>query len=175
MKPTKKLPLFCITGASCVGKTTVCNELFKNEKDYIVLESDITWNDIYNTPEDDYRAYRRMWAKLCANISQIGLPCVVCGSCVPKQFESLPERELFSEIHYLAVVCGDETMVHRMTVGRNVTDEKWIASSMHFNDWLKEKHDKTRPNIHLLDTTNLTPEQAAEYVDRWIKSKLTKD
>lgn len=174
MKPTKKLPLFCITGASCAGKTTVCNELFKNEKDYIVLESDITWNDVYNTPEDDYRAYRRMWTRLCANISQIGLPCVVCGACVPKQFESLPERELFSELYYLAIVCDDETMMHRMTVGRKVTDENWINSSVQFNNWLKKSHDKTEPDIDLLDTSNLTPEQAAEYVDRWIKSKLTR-
>ena len=147
----------------------------KNETDYIVLESDIAWNDIYNTPDDDYRAYRRMWMKLCANISQIGKPCVVCGACTPKQFENLPERELFSDMYYLAVVCDDETMMQRMTVGRKVTDENWIASSMQFNNWLKENHDKTEPNIDLLDTSNLTPEQAAEYVDRWIKSKLTKD
>ena len=46
---------------------------------------------------------------------------------------------------------------------------------MQFNNWLKENHDKTEPNIELLDTSDLTPEQAAEYVDRWIKSKLTKD
>lgn len=116
-----------------------------------------------------------MWMKLCANISQIGKPCVVCGACTPKQFENLPERELFSDMYYLAVVCDDKTMMQRMTVGRKVTDENWIASSMQFNNWLKENHDKTEPNIDLLDTSNLTPEQAAEYVDRWIKSKLTKD
>lgn len=174
MKPNKKLPLFFVTGASCAGKTTVCNELFKNETDYIVLESDITWNDVYNTPEDDYRAYRRMWTRLCATISQIGLPCVVCGACTPKQFEGLPERELFSELHYLAVVCDDDTMMLRMTAGRKVTDENWIASSMQFNNWLKENYDKTEPNIELLDTSNLTPEQAAEYVDKWIKDKMSK-
>mgnify|MGYP003297488408 FL=1 len=78
-------------------------------------------------------------------------------------------------MYYLAIVCDDETMMQRMTVGRKVTDENWIASSMQFNNWLKENNDKTEPNIDLLDTSNLTPEQAAEYVDRWIKSKLTKD
>ena len=175
MNPTKKMSLFSITGASCAGKSTVCNELFKNEKDYIVLESDITWNDIYNTPEDDYRAYRRMWMKLCANISQIGMPCVVCGACTPKQFENLPERELFSDTYYLAVVCDDETMMKRITKDRKVTDENWINSSMQFNNWLKENHDKTEPKIDLIDTSNLTPEQAAEQVDKWIKSKLQKD
>ena len=56
MKPTNKQPLFIITGASCVGKSTLCEQLFLHEKDYIVMESDLLWNDMYNTPEDDYCA-----------------------------------------------------------------------------------------------------------------------
>lgn len=44
MKPTVKQPLFIVTGASGVGKTTLCEELFRREKDYIVMESDIIWN-----------------------------------------------------------------------------------------------------------------------------------
>ena len=44
MKPTKKQPLFIVTGASCVGKSTLCNKLFINEKEYIVMESDLLWN-----------------------------------------------------------------------------------------------------------------------------------
>ena len=43
-KLTKKQPLFIVTGASCVGKSTLCNELFINEKEYIVMESDLLWN-----------------------------------------------------------------------------------------------------------------------------------
>ena len=43
-KLTKKQPLFIVTGASCVGKPTLCNELFINEKEYIVMESDLLWN-----------------------------------------------------------------------------------------------------------------------------------
>ena len=49
MKLTNKQPLFIVTGASCVGKSTLCNEMLINEKEYIVMESDLLWNDIYNT------------------------------------------------------------------------------------------------------------------------------
>ena len=55
MKPTVKQSLFIVTGASGVGKTTFCEELFRKEKDYIVMESDIIWNDFYDTPENNYR------------------------------------------------------------------------------------------------------------------------
>ena len=56
MNPTKKQPLFMVTGASGVGKSTVC-----------------------------------------ANISQIGMPIVLCGCTTPEQNEFHEERKLFEK------------------------------------------------------------------------------
>lgn len=145
---------------------------FKDEKNYIVLESDLLLNNIYNTPEDDYYEYRRLWMRICANISQIGKPVVLCGCAVPAQFEKHPERKSFTDIHYLAVVCSDEHLERRMREGRHVNDENWIKSSLDFNNWLKENAYKSEPVIELLDNSNLTPVHAAEYVDAWIRKKL---
>lgn len=50
MKPDKKFPLFIVTGASGVGKSTMCEILFKKETDYIVLESDILWQEVLLLP-----------------------------------------------------------------------------------------------------------------------------
>lgn len=172
MNPTNKQPLFIITGASCVGKSTTCNELFKAEQDYIVLESDLLWNNVYNTPEDNYSEYRRVWMRLAANVAQIGKPVVLCGSADPEQFEHQEERTLFTEIHYLAVVCDGRILEHRMRIGRKVTDENWINSSLEFNAWLKENALKTKPNITLLDNTELSPSEAAAIVEGWIREKL---
>lgn len=131
------------------------------------------WNEIYNTPEDNYRTYRSIWLNICANVSQIGMPCVLCGCNVPEANENLPERQYFTNIYYLAVVCDDETMMERITIGRGVTDENWIESSMNFNRWLKENASKTTPNIDLLDTSKFNPTEVAQKIDQWIKSKLT--
>jgi len=46
IKVTSKQPLFIITGASCVCKSIICNELFAKGKNYIVMESDLLWNDV---------------------------------------------------------------------------------------------------------------------------------
>lgn len=116
------------------------------------------WNEIYNTPEDNYRTYRSIWLNICANVSQIGMPCVLCGCNVPEANENLPERQYFTNIYYLTVVCDDEN---------------WIESSMNFNRWLKENASKTTPNIDLLDTSKFTPTEVAQKIDQWIKSKLT--
>lgn len=172
MKPTKKLPLFVITGASCVGKSTTAEVLFKNETDYIVMDTDLLWNDVYNTPEDDYRSYRELWLHLCANISQIGKPVVLCGCSIPKQYEVCEARRLFSNIYYIAIVCDDEVLEQRMRIGRGVIDENWVKSSLEFNRWLKENANKTEPEMTLLDNSALTPEEAARIADQWILNLL---
>jgi len=69
MKPTRKMPLFIITDASGVGKSTISEALFQKETRYIVLESDVLWNDIYNKPDENYREYREVWLDLCSHIA----------------------------------------------------------------------------------------------------------
>ena len=172
MTPTNKQPLFIVSGASGVGKSTLCEQLFQKEKDYIVLESDLLWDERFNTPQNNYCEYRRLWMRMCANIAQIGLPVVLCGCAVPEQFESQPERALFTQIHYLAAVCNEEVLLHRMRDGRKIEDEAWLKSSMDFNRWLKTNGEGTQPGMTLLDTTHLTPQQAAEQADRWIHDRL---
>lgn len=172
MKPTIKQPLFIVSGASGVGKSTACELLFQKEKDYVVLESDLLWNPVYNTPDDNYCEYRRVWTRVAANVAQIGKPVVLCGSADPEQFEHLPERELFTDINYLAVVCGDEVLRTRMREGRKITDENWIESSVTFNAWLKENADKTTPQITLLDNSALSPLETAEQIERWIREHI---
>ena len=174
MTPTVKLPLFVVTGASGVGKSTTCEELFRQEegKPYLVMESDILWTDFYDTPEDNYRGLRTTWMYLCANISQCGKPVVLCGCATPEQFESLPERELFSEIHYLAVVCDPDALEDRMKNGRGITEEDWLNGSANFNKWLIANASSANPPIALLDITGKTPAEAAAELEQWILERL---
>ena len=174
MTPTKKLPLFVVTGASGVGKSTTCEELFRQEegKPYLVMESDILWTEYYDTPDDNYRGLRTIWMYLCANIAQCGKPVVLCGCATPDQFENLPERDLFTKIHYLAVVCSDEALEDRMKNGRGIEEEDWLRASYNFNRWLKEHAAETDPPITLLDITGKTPAEAAESLEQWILSRL---
>lgn len=174
MTPTKKQPLFIITGASCAGKSTTCEILFQKEQDYLVMESDLLWEERYNTPDDNYCDFRRLWMRICANIAQIGKPAVLCGCAVPEQFECQPERELFSEIFYLAVVCDEEQLLKRAKEGRKVTEEEWLKSSVDFNNWLIKNGKNAVPPIELLNTTDLTPEEAADAMEQWIQERIGK-
>jgi hypothetical protein len=75
-----RLPLFILTVASGVGKSTVCLALAAKMKDAVVKESDILWRAEFNQPETNYRDYRETWLRVCKNISQAGKPVLLCGA-----------------------------------------------------------------------------------------------
>jgi len=168
LNPTKKQPLFMVTGASGVGKSTICSILFRNEIKYIVMDSDLLWNGVYDTPDDDYHNWKKLWLNVCASISQIGMPVVLCGCTTPEQNELLEERKLFTKIHYIAITCDDNELEKRMRNGRGINDGNYIKSSCDFTHWLIENEDNSDYPIKNIDTTLLSPEQAAEAVDKWI-------
>jgi predicted ABC-type ATPase len=189
MKSNKKLPLFVITGTSGVGKSTLLKVLFEKEnKKYIALEGDLLWNEIYDTPDDGYISYRKLWLNMCSNITQqIDMPVVLCGcNVLPEQFEKLAERQAFSEIHYMALVCDEETLASRINArikdGGTIHDipyihdegwiKSWIKGSAEDNKWLISNAETTTPKIRLLDTTKMTPEEAASIVDKWILEQI---
>ena len=169
---SKKMPLFIVSGASSVGKTSACEILFLKESRYIVMESDLLWREEFDTPEDNYREHRETWMRVCASISQIGLLVVLCGCGLPEQFEVCDARQLFTDIHYIAVVCEEKELERRMREGRGITDTDWLESSRHFNGRLKQHAGETVPPVSLIDNTNLTPEQTADEIDSWIEGWL---
>jgi hypothetical protein len=165
-----RLPLFIVTGPSGAGKTTTCLAAASRTKDFVVMESDILYSDEFNQPKSDYRRYREMWLRVCKNISQAGKPVILCGTCIPEQFESCVERRYFSELHYLALVCEDEALASRLRsrpAWRRTSDDEYIARHKEFNRWLKENGQSTEPPITLLDTTGITVDESVELLLRW--------
>ena len=170
-----RLPLFVLTGASGVGKTTTCLALTAKTNDLVVMESDILWSDQFNQPERNYRNYREMWLRVCKNISQAGKPVILIGVGEPTQFELCVERRYFSKIYYLALVCNDDVLVSHLKnrpAWRATSGDEFIQRQVTFNHWLKDNAPKSQPPMDLLDTSELTPEQTAEDVLRWVSRCL---
>jgi hypothetical protein len=170
-----QLPLFVLTGASGSGKTTIGRELTAKMSECVIMESDILWRLEFATPEDNYRAYRNLWLRVAKNISQAGRPVTLCGSAIPEQFETCPERRYFTEIHYLAIVCEADVLTLRLQsrpTWRKSSEPEFIQHMVDFNHWFIENAHITHPPIALLDNTALSLEASVEYVARWIHSRL---
>jgi 2-phosphoglycerate kinase len=170
-----RLPLFIVTGASGVGKSTVCLELAAKMKDVVVLESDILWRAEFDHPETNYREYREIWLRVCKNISQAGRPVVLCGVALPKQFEQCIERRYFSKLHYLALICNDQLFASRLRTRptrRGPLPDEHIKGQVRFNRWLANNAQNTEPPMTLLDTSEISVDETVERVERWIRSLM---
>lgn len=163
----KRLPLFIITGASGVGKSTVCIELANMQTNYVVMDSDILWREEFNKPEDDYKNYREMWLRVCKNISQVGKPVVLIGSSIPEQFENCIERRYFSNLYHIALVCDEKSLITRLKERpkyRNCSSDDFIKGHIEFNNWFKNN----KGHIMLIDTTSDSVQETARKINTLI-------
>lgn len=169
----ERLPLFVVTGASEVGKTSAATILYLSETDFMIMDCDQLWvSDIFNDHEGGYRMFREVWLRLAKNMSQIGKPVVLVGCAEPKQYEICNERKYFTEIHYLALYCEPKLLEKRLVAKYKGTDPNYIDASLKFNDWLRDSANTTQPPMTLLDVSSLNIAETAEEIDHWIKKSL---
>lgn len=140
-----------------------------------ILDSDILWRPEFNTPETNFRDYFETWLRVCKNISQSGRPVVLfgAGAGVPENIEGCIERRYFSQVHYLALVCSDETLYERLQQRpswRGSHEPAYIEVHVHFNQWFKAY--ASQPPIKLLDTTYVPLAETAQQVVSWIDEKV---
>lgn len=164
----KRVPLFFLSGASCSGKTTAAHILFDTHREYISMECDILWGEHFNTPEDDYAAFRDTWLRMAANYAQYGKSSLLCGCITPEQIAKRPSSAYFSSTHYIAIVLSDEEMLRRLEKRGAGDDHK--KSSLDFNRWLRENGESS--GMTVIDATNLTPEKTAERIHNLVIEKL---
>ncbi|WP_204456070.1 AAA family ATPase [Actinokineospora baliensis] len=173
-EPFTRLPMFALTGPSGTGKSTVCRGLGALlGGQAVVLEQDVLWIGALRDPEDDFGAFRQTWLRMAAMVNQNGRPTVLCGTVAPPQLEHRPERALFSEIHYLALVADDDVLASRLRARpawRGWDDEQRIADMLAFNTWMKTT--VTDPPMRLLDTTDATVEETTKAAAEWVLGHL---
>jgi shikimate kinase len=173
--PFQQLPLLIVSGASGTGKTTVCQRLLGQVTQAVLLDSDILWQPQFNTPDTNYRDFFETWLRVCKNISQSGRPVVLFGAGVgvPENIENRIERRYFSKIHYMALVCSDETLPERLQarpIWRGTREPAYIEESIRFNRWFRAYD--SQPVIKLIDTTSALLEETALQVESWIDQSV---
>jgi hypothetical protein len=175
--PFRQLPLLVVSGASAAGKSTVCQALLGRITEALLLDSDILWMPVFNTPDDNYRAFFETWLRMCKNISQSGRPVVLFGSGfgVPANLDSCIERRYLGTLHIMALTCDSEILANRLRerpAWRGTGQPAFIEAQLKFNEWFKVNGSQDDSPITAMDTTNLTQSETSDIVARWIQAQL---
>ena len=186
-RPYEAAPLFVVTGAPGVGKTTVYREIVGTVP-AIVVEPDLYWlegtGDIQDAwrplPDESRRAFHLLQY---AEIARSGRPVVAFGAALgdPEEIERLPESEYFPRIEYLALVCDPDDQARRLR-GRDgwkeaaTAGEKWadIEAGRRLNERFRMLATE-RNGYETVDTTDTTVAETTETVRRWLRERPLSD
>lgn len=166
----RKLPLFVVSGPSGGGKSTVSRALPSLLPNHVVLESDLLWGAVGTDPEG---AYESAWLRVVAGIHQADRSVVLCGTLMPDNLESRPERRYIGPIHMLQLVCDPDELAARLRARpawRQTSDDAFIARHIEFQEWILREGAKPNPPFTVVDTTAASPALTAAAVAVWVQS-----
>jgi gluconate kinase len=171
-----KLPLFIVTGASGVGKTTVMKSLRKLMPEFAVFSTD---NDNFGSTAAklEYQDRYNLLLHFAYKIAESGRGTIICGTFMPWDIQKCDTVHNFSEVCFINLHCDDATRNSRL---RNREDKAMWSDEMleqhkEFAQWLLD-HAETHytPPMPTIDTTCTPPAKVAEQIKGYIMLKWNK-
>jgi adenylate kinase family enzyme len=164
-RPFLRLPLALITGASGAGKSTVLQQLLARDTGWVLLDADVLWR---SELEEDFF---EIWLRMAKSINQSGRPVALfgAGTGVPENMETRVERRYFKTTHYLALTVTDDALEDRLVKrSHGEVEHAYLEEHLSFNRWFRREGPQQTPQIHVLDTTEMSPQETTEEVEAWL-------
>jgi hypothetical protein len=169
--------LFVIFGPSGSGKTSLWNHiLLKPDKpDVVYLNSDILWR-----LQEHMSDYVNHWMYICANIAQSGHPVALFSDTEPSEFEQAGSRDLFNQVHYLALNCSESELERRLTnrpPSRESSQPPYIAEMLKWNKSIRARAGsnralESRESFRTLETTGKSLDETCLEFIQWLNQRL---
>lgn len=155
-----KTPLFIVTGASCVGKTSVIPYVRSQLSEFDVFDMDL---EGALNPEQTIDH----WLKVAHQISLSDRGTVLFGTITPEAVQKSEIKNRFSHIYYINLHCDDEVRAKRLR--EKGAEEGQIEKHAILANWfIQNAHTAFTPPISTIDTSQHSPEQCARYIRKWV-------
>ncbi|MGN0316276.1 MAG: hypothetical protein ACI4EG_16005 [Fusicatenibacter sp.] len=168
----RKMPLFILSGCSGVGKTTTGLILQRKHPGYVVLDADMFYNIMPHETEADYYEQLEQMESLTKNIAQNGSPVLWTMAGNLDKINQTYHRRFFDDVWILALTASSREIRNRMEVGRGITDQTWIQSSVDYNEYFLTHRMIGDMPFEILDTEGKTAEEVAREVQKWMTSHM---
>ena len=167
-----RLPLFIVTGASGVGKSTTVHALQQMSREFVCLESDMLYSIMPHETPGDYMAQTEAMMAFSRDVMQCGKPAVWSRAGNIQMLSNSYGTRFFSVIFVLALTAGEAELRRRMTEGRGIADLEWIQGSVDYDRYFSEHDNIEGVYYDTLDVSKLTVQEAARELERWALGKL---
>ncbi len=169
----QKLPLFIVTGASGVGKTTVMQELRELMPEFVVFSTDI---DNFGTTSAklEYQDRYNLLLHFAYFVALSGRGTIICGTFMPWDAKKCDAYNAFSELCFINLHCDDTTRNNRL---RNREDKAMWTDEMlkqheEFAQWLLDNAETAyNPPMPTIDTSSMLPSEVAEQIKKYFMLK----
>lgn len=167
------LPLFIVTGASGVGKTTVMKELRVRMPDFDVFSTD---TDNFGTTASklEYQDRFNLLLHFADAVAKSGRGTIICGTFMPWDAKKCDTYDHFSELCFINLHCDDITRNRRLRdrEDKAMWTDEMLKSHEEFAKWLltnaETEYDPPMPTI---DTTSTPPSEVAEQIKTYVMLK----
>lgn len=168
--PARRMPLFLVTGASAVGKTTLHVPLAEElAGEAAVFDSDWLIDPFGRAAGDrgmDWDALLQGWAAVSHGLAQQGRATVLLGSFGPERIEALPNRGCIETVHCLLLDCDDAVRRERLDA-RPAWRGRDVEAQTAWAQWLRE-HIEVHVRTDLLSLDETVAQIAA-----WVRAVLS--
>jgi hypothetical protein len=174
-EPFAQYPLWWISGSSGAGKSALAPLLRRALPEGIIFEGEAIDFWRFAGEPGDYSSLYNQWLKVAREIAMSGRPVVFLATALPDQLDACTLRPCFATIYFLGLVCDESIQARRLLARpawRNAGSAEFIAQACAFTRALRTLGEQGTSTITLLDTTAITPEQAATKIATWVRKAL---
>jgi broad-specificity NMP kinase len=170
----QKFPLFIVTGASGVGKTTVMHELRVLFPDLVVLSTD---DDNFGSTKIDYQDRFNVLFHFAASAIKSNIGTIICGTVMPWDAQKCDTYHDFSEVCFINLHCDDDTRNNRLRnrLDKDTWTDEMLKAHEEFAQWLLANADTAyNPPMPTIDTTLTPPAEIALQIREFVLGKWNK-
>lgn len=157
-----KTPLFIVTGASCVGKSSVVPYLRGLLPEFVVL-------DLHPDESLDSSILLGPVLQMAHQISMSDRGTVLVSTLTPEDVIESGYRELFSQVYFMNLHCSDEVRDLRLR-DRGATPEIIWSNTRLAHRLLDSDNFSFSPPISTIDITAYSPEEAGKLIRKWVRN-----